>query len=124
MNQVFIYALVSNTTFLIALSLIQDLPILLPKFLKPYRLVLQGIVTAIICLIVMTIPFTLKPGLTFDTRSILISVTAFTTGFVPVAITVVAATIYRLLMGGVGVIPGIAVIITSAMIGLAWRKWL
>lgn len=124
MNQVFIYALVSNTTLLIALSLIQDVPILLPKFLKHYRLVLQGIVTAIICLIVMTIPFTLKPGLTFDTRSILISVTAFTTGFVPVAITVVAATIYRLLMGGVGVIPGIAVIISSAMIGLAWRKWL
>ncbi|MHB1454415.1 MAG: PAS domain S-box protein [Saccharofermentanales bacterium] len=59
----------------------------------------------------------------FDTRSILISVTALTFGLIPTLITVVIATIVRLIIGGAGVLPGLAVIMTSSLIGLSWRRW-
>jgi LytS/YehU family sensor histidine kinase len=37
---------------------------------------------------------------------------------------VVGASVFRLYAGGVGTLPGLLVIITSGMIGLAWRRWL
>ena len=85
--------------------------------------VYNGVMIAMICVAIMALPYTLQPGLVFDTRSILISVSALIFGFVPTLITVLAAVAYRLLAGGVGSLPGIAVIVSCAVIGLAWRRF-
>ncbi|MBN1777002.1 MAG: PAS domain S-box protein [Clostridiales bacterium] len=88
------------------------------------QLIVTGVSTAAICLTIMALPYTLQPGLVFDTRSILISVTALVFGPVPAAITTAAALAFRISAGGIGTLPGVSVITSCALIGLAWRRWM
>jgi len=83
----------------------------------------NGIVLSGICAVIMNLPFTLKPGLVYDTRSILISVTGLAFGLIPTILTSITAILLRISIGGVGTPTGIAVILSSAAIGLLWRYY-
>ncbi len=116
-------ALFNNAALLLVLSVIYEVTGLLPskyRHLQPY---FSGVLIAIICSAIMLNPFTLKSGIIFDTRSVLISVTALIFGLIPTIITAVTAIIIRIHIGGFGAVTGVAVILSSALIGLAWRKW-
>ena len=116
-------ALFNNAALLFVLSVIYEVTGLLPskyRHLQPY---FSGVLIAIICSAIMLNPFTLKSGIIFDTRSVLISVTALIFGLIPTIITAVTAIIIRIHIGGFGAVTGVAVILSSALIGLAWRKW-
>ncbi|GEM_PF-451772 len=123
MEREVLLALFNNATLLLALSVIYEVAYLFPFKNKNIQLVFTGILIALTCGAVMGMPFTLQSGIIFDTRSILISVTALLFGLVPTGITVLVAIFLRLSIGGIGALPGIAVIVTSAMIGLVWRRW-
>lgn len=116
--------LFNNATLLLALSVIYEVAYLLPFKNRNLQLVFTGVLIALTCSAVMGMPFTLQSGVIFDTRSILISVTALIFGIIPTIITIIVAITLRLIIGGAGALPGIAVILTSAFIGLAWRRWL
>lgn len=116
-------ALIDNAAILLVLSVVFEVSYLLPSRYHRLQPVFSGIMIAVICIVVMKIPFTLQPGIIYDTRSILISVTALIFGLVPTSVTVVAAAIFRLSIGGAGTLQGLAVIFSSALIGLAWRRW-
>ena len=118
------YPYFQNASLLLLLSVILEAIYLIPQRLRRVRLVVLGVLSALICIAIMTVPYTLLPGLWFDTRSILISVTALAFGPIPTAITVFAALLYRMLLGGVGMVPGLAVIVSCAAIGLGWRRYL
>jgi len=117
-------ALITNAALLVVFSLIHEVIYLLPSKYKRMQPILSGFIISLICFAIMNIPFKLQPGIIFDTRSILISVTALIFGPIPTVITVITASITRLVMGGTGMLPGISVIVTSAAIGLIWRKWI
>jgi diguanylate cyclase (GGDEF)-like protein/PAS domain S-box-containing protein len=119
-----IVALINNAAQLLVLFVIYEVTYLLPPKYHRMRPVLSGLLISLICVVIMSMPFKLQPGLFYDTRSIIISVTALIFGAIPTIITVVVAILYRLMIGGVGTLPGIAVITSSALIGLAWRQWL
>lgn len=123
MDQTVMIALFNNAATLLVLSVVFEIAYLLPSKYHRIRPVISGCLIAVICIAIMKMPFTLLPGVVFDPRSILISVTALMFGFVPTAITVVAASLLRLSGGGAGAWPGVAVILSSAFIGLAWRRW-
>jgi len=123
MEREVLFALFNNATLLLALSVIYEVAYLLPFKNRNVQLVFTGVLIALTCSAVMGMPFTLQSGVIFDTRSILISVTALVFGLIPTGITVLVAILLRLSIGGIGALPGIAVIVTSAMIGLAWRRW-
>ena len=124
MTLAMVVSMIDNAMMLLALSVIYEVIQLAPLKYRRMLPVLNGLLIASICIIIMSKPFMLETGLFFDTRSILISATALTFGPIPTILTVVAASIYRLSLGGSGTLPGLAVIITSALIGLAWRRWL
>lgn len=124
MERDILIALFNNATLLLALSLIYEVVYILPLRKRQLQLALIGILIALTCGAVMSMPFTLQSGIIFDTRSILISVTALVFGVIPTVITVITAIILRLSIGGAGALPGIAVIISSALIGLVWRHWI
>ena len=65
----------------------------------------------------------LIPGLIFDTRSILLVVTGLYFGPIPTLIAVAFTATFRILNGGVGMITGVGVIVTSAGMGLFWRYY-
>lgn len=123
MGQTVMNALFNNAALLLVLSVIFEVSYLLPSKYHRVKPFINGILIALVCAAIMSMPFKLQTGVIFDTRSILISVTALIFGVIPTLITVAAAATIRLIMGGVGTVPGIAVILTSALIGLAWRRW-
>lgn len=122
MHQTVVSALISNAALLMLVSIIQELTN--QVFLRPRsKQVANGVLIAFTCIAIMTIPFELIPGLVFDTRSILISVTALVFGPVTTVITIVPAVVYRILRGGIGTLPGVLVILMSGILGLVWRRW-
>jgi len=124
MERDILIALFNNATLLLALSVIYEVAYLLPFKIRNLQLIFSGVLIALTCSAVMSVPFTLQSGIIFDTRSILISVTALVFGLIPTAITVIVAIMMRMIIGGAGALPGISVILASALIGLAWRRWL
>lgn len=122
MIQDILTALLNNAALLLVLSVIFEVTYMLPARFNRVRPYLSGLMIAMICIAVMIRPFTFRPGLFYDTRSIIISVTALVFGLVPTAIAAAAAVIYRLFIGGAGTLPGVLTILSSALIGLAWRR--
>lgn len=80
MERDILVALFDNATLLLALSVIYEVVYILPLRNRNLQLALIGILIALTCSAVMSMPFTLQSGIIFDTRSILISVTALVFG--------------------------------------------
>ncbi len=115
--------LLCNASWLLSLFVLYEFTSQIKS--KHQRLVsiLYGVLIGAICVAVMALPFSLRNGIVFDARSILLSITALIFGGIPVTIAAAAAIVFRVWMGGAGLYAGVASIITSAAIGLLWRKW-
>lgn len=123
MNQNLWLGLANNASLLLALFIIYEISYLVVNKNHALRQVVNGILIAGICIAIMSLPYQLYPGIVFDTRSILISVTALTFGIVPAGMVAVISVIFRIIIGGAGTFAGIATILASAIIGLIWRQW-
>lgn len=122
MQYVIIQKLIYNALLLLALTLPYEFN--LPERLKKYRLYILGIYIGLIGIAMMSFPFFSGDGIIIDSRSILMSVTAFHFGTIP---TILAATIiflYRLYFGGKAVWAGILIIITASATGLLFRLFI
>lgn len=119
-----LFALANNAALLLSLTIVYEVTYGIPARFRRIQPYVCGLFIALICIIIMSFPLTLSSGVIFDTRSILISVTAFTFGPIPTVIVACVAAAVRVLIGGTGMFSGIAVIATSALIGLGWRRWL
>lgn len=82
-----------------------------------------GLLISMIVVFVMLNPFPISEGVVLDTRSILISVSAFFFGLIPTLMTVITASIVRIDAGGSGTTTGLLVIFSSGLIGLLFRKF-
>lgn len=122
MNNPIATSMINNAALLLVMSIIYEVSYYIPEKNKKIRPYVNGIMIAGICIAIMMVPFRLSEGIVFDTRSIIISVTGFIFGAIPTIITAFAATVFRLYMGGSGALPGIIVILSSAVIGLGWRR--
>ena len=117
-----IIGLVNNIALLLALGLIYDMVGFRSRGEKPsLQQVLTGIVLGTVGIALMLTPWELTPGLFFDARSILLGISGLFFGTIPTLIAVSMTAALRFSIGGSGVWPGIAVIITSGVIGIAWR---
>jgi PAS domain S-box-containing protein len=123
MDKSIILGLVYNTAILLAFSMLYDYSWLPKQKTKslPGKF-LAGLIIGSVGIILMLTPWRQVPGLVFDTRSVLLSLSGLFFGFIP---TIVAAAImgfFRFLLGGPGSLMGIAVIVSSASIGYLWRN--
>lgn len=117
-----VIGLINNIALLLALGLIYDI-LGLRRLTAPSLLqqLFTGIILGSMCVAVMFTPLILVPGLVFDTRTVLLSISGLFFGAIPTAIAAVMAAAYRLHGGGPGVWVGLTTIVTSSVIGLAWR---
>jgi PAS domain S-box-containing protein len=113
--------LIQNAALLVSMTLVYGVIERGGRWSKPVRRIAGGLAVASITVGVMLVPWEFVPGIQFDTRSIVLSVSGLFFGFVPTAIASVAAGALRALRGGAGMWTGIAVILASAGIGLVWR---
>ena len=123
MSQSLWLGLINNASMLLALSVVYEVSYIIAKENKKAQKVISGVLIAGACLVIMSLPYHLYEGIVFDTRTILISVTAFSFGPIPAVITAFVAGIFRFNAGGDGVAMGIATIVSSCLIGLIWRRF-
>ncbi|QRN86176.1 diguanylate cyclase [Clostridia bacterium] len=92
---------------------------------EPYRIVKMigaGLFIGIVGISLMLNPMFLLPGVFFDTRTILLTVTGFFFGLVPTLVASIITVIFRLTLGGVGAYIGSLTIILASVCGLIFRK--
>jgi PAS domain S-box-containing protein len=115
-------SIINNTALLILLVLAYDL--LYPRLSRKStvtRSLLTGFALGLIGMVVMLVPWQCTSGVTFDTRSILLSLSGLFFGPVPTAAAAAMTIVLRIVQGGAGTLTGSLVIIASAGIGLLWR---
>jgi PAS domain S-box-containing protein len=123
MNKEFIISLLQNVAILLSFSMLYDYywikseekRNLLIKFIT-------GLVLGGISLVLMLTPWKLSPGLVFDTRSIMLSISGLFFGAIPTSIAMFMTGTYRIFLGGDGLWMGLAVIFSSGTIGILWGK--
>lgn len=111
--------LIVNSAVLIALSvLFGSLSCMRISGLKGYKIV-EGFLYGGITIVAMTI---LHPvGLIYDGRSIVMSLAGFLGGPITAGISAVTAGIFRIYLGGSGLLTGMLTLFTPAIIGLIFR---
>ncbi len=84
---------------------------------------LMGLLIGLITILIMSNALEITKGIIFDTRSVMISVTAL---FFPLSTSLIAtiiAIIYRIYIGGSGVYAGALTLFSSFLIGILWKKY-
>lgn len=113
--------LLNNTAIMLALGVIYDALGLHNIHDRRKRQLISGLLIGTLGIAIMYTPWELMPGVFFDTRWVLISLSALFFGFAPTLIAVIMTVSFRLYQGGAGAYVGSLVIIIPAFIGLAWR---
>lgn len=122
MNSQSFIALAQNISLLLATAVVFDLLAVRWQVgrASPRQLVV-GVILGGVGLLIMLTPWTFTPGVVFDTRSVLVTVTGLFFGTVPTVVTVLMTSGLRLFIGGVGAWTGASVIVASGAVGLIWR---
>jgi len=82
---------------------------------------LSGILFGVICVIGMMAPIEVTPGVIFDARSVVVSMSGLFGGPITGGIAAVIAAGYRLWLGGGGTAVGVWVVVSCLLFGLAYR---
>ncbi len=123
MADVALLPLVQNAAILLGLAVVYDLA--LARWTRrrgPLGPVIVGLMVGALGIAIMLTPWVLAPGIVFDTRSVLLAVTGLVFGPVPTIVAMVVTAAFRITQGGEGAAVGVAVIIASGSIGMAWRR--
>src|SRR5512133_35512 len=86
------------------------------------RQLVSGFAIAAIGLAMIATSLRLSSGVIFDTRSVLLAVTGLFFGWIPMLMAVTITAAYRLYIGGPGSFVGVAVIVSSGLLGVLWRR--
>ena len=113
--------LLLNTTFLVSISIIYNLFFQRIQAQKLIFKLLGGVILGLAGIVLMTISLKLPNGVIFDTRSILLCISGLFYGLVPTSIAALIVAGYRVFLGGPGMYMGVAVVVSSATIGVLWR---
>lgn len=123
MQETFIIGLVHNISMLLVFTMLYDYFWIRTKQNSIWAEIVTGLVLSLVGILLLLTPWTYKEGLIFDTRSILLSISGLIIGPIPTLIAISLIAIYRYFIGGTGVWMGIAVIISSGLIGVLWRTF-
>jgi PAS domain S-box-containing protein len=115
--------LLNNAALMLILCVIYDTFGIYAISNKNLRDCLTGVLVGLIGIAVMLSPWSLQPGVFFDTRWVLLSLCGLFFGLIPTAVAVIIAGAFRLYQGGLGGIVGTVVIVVTACVGLAWKYW-
>lgn len=123
MNNSLLLSLIQNTAILLSFSILYEFLWVQKNESFSFRnQFFSGLVVGCIGVVLMLSSWEMAPGFVFDTRSVVLSISGLFFGAIPTIIAILVTGIYRLLLGGEGVMMGIAVIISSGGIGIFWKR--
>ncbi|MBE0434603.1 MAG: PAS domain S-box protein [Methylomicrobium sp.] len=117
-------ATLQNAALLLTIALAFDMTA--GRFLFKPKLAGQiviGLGIALIGMVIMLTPWYYQPGIIFDTRSVLLSISGLFFGTIPTAIAMAGTAALRLYQGGIATWTGVSVIILSGLAGILWRHF-
>ena len=121
MDQVTIVEFAKGVALLLALCLIQGF--IARRWTRGELIgqVLSGVLFGGICVTGMMTPIEMTPGVIFDARSVVLSMSGLFGGPVVGGVAAVIAGGYRLWLGGGGVLVGVSVAVACVLLGLGYR---
>jgi PAS domain S-box-containing protein len=116
--------LLNNAVLLLALATVYDLLTVKGQSRKRsiFGNLISGFALGFLGIGLMTASVRLVPGIVFDTRSVLLSISGLFFGPAPTIIAMGMTAAFRLAQGGAAAYAGTAVIIATGSIGLIWRR--
>ncbi|MDD5286252.1 MAG: PAS domain S-box protein [Desulfuromonadaceae bacterium] len=124
MNENIFIDFIENTALLLSLGLVYDVLYRRKRVALPVlNKIASGLIIGGIAVILMAAPIKWESGIIFDTRTILLGLTGLFFGAIPTFLAIATAGLYRLNLGGGGAPMGVATIISSGLLGLAWRHY-
>jgi len=112
--------LINNVALLLALCILYRFLIGIWKHGEMTGRVLAGLLFGGVAVAGMMNSFHYAPGIIFDGRSVVLSMSGLFGGPVTAVIAFVTAALYRLLLGGAGALTGAGVMFTSAVLGVGY----
>ncbi len=100
------------------------LNIILGKSINDHKLpakIVYGLVFSVILYLILYNPYTTANGIIYDSRTVLLGFIVLYYDPISVVIATVAAVLFRVQIGGIGVVPGVITIITTVCIGFVAR---
>lgn len=113
--------LLQNAALLVALTALYGQIIRIGSLKKLYTQILTAVLFGLVAIAGMRMPLRYAPGIVYDGRSIILSVSGLFGGTVIAVVSAIIAGAYRAYMGGYGVWAGLATIITCPIVGLICR---
>ncbi|NMB61919.1 MAG: HD domain-containing protein [Chloroflexi bacterium] len=86
--------------------------------------VVRGGVFGVVAVAAMLNPFTFSPGVIFDGRSVILSIGGLFGGPIVAAIAATIATVYRIFLGGGGMLTGVGSIVIATVGGIFYRHYI
>lgn len=116
-------ALLNNAILLLVLCVVYDNFGVYAISNRKLRDFISGVIIGLISIAVMLNPWSLRPGVFFDTRWVLLSLCGLFFGPTATVVAVLIAGSFRLYQGGPGGLVGTLVVVVTACVGLAYRHW-
>lgn len=122
MTLIGIVGIFQNAALLLTIALAFDMTAGRLLF-KPHLFwqLLIGVGLASVGAVIMLTPWYYQPGIIFDTRSVLLSVSGLFFGTLPTVVAMTGTVLVRLYQGGIATWTGVSVIIASGLTGIIWR---
>jgi PAS domain S-box-containing protein len=124
MNDVPFLLLAQNAMLLLGAAFLFDM--VTHRFRLRQSLLMQafaGFALGALGITVMLTSWVFGPGIVFDTRSILLGISGLFFGAFPTVIAMAMTAAFRIFQGGTGLLTGVLVILSSGLIGIAWRRF-
>ncbi len=122
MNEATVLGLINNTALLLAIALLFDLVAGNWKIGQTrLKQIPVGMFIGAVGIALMLTRWEFVPGIIFDTRSILLSISGLFFGLIPTLIAMAMTAAFRIYQGGAATLTGVSVILATGTIGLLWR---
>jgi PAS domain S-box-containing protein len=122
MSDSIVVGLLQNTAILLSFALLYDYIWVKDKIRQTiWNKLLTGLIIGGVGILLMLTPWTLVPGIVFDTRSIILAISGLFFGPIPTIIAMLITASYRVFLGGDGMLMGLSVIAVSGSTGILWN---
>ncbi len=114
-------SLVLNTTLLLSIGILFNFFYQKIHAQSLLYHILGGVILGVAGIALVSLGIRLSDDVIFDTRSILLGVSGLFYGALPTSIAAVIIALYRVSLGGAGMVTGVVVTLASAATGVIWR---
>lgn len=123
MNFEIVTAFSANVLLLLGIAVVYSMFPINSKMNSYLKRIIMGILVGVVGITIMSNHYELAPGIVFDSRAIIISITGMFIGYIATFVAAIFMVLYRIFIGGPGAFTGVLWIIVAGAMGLLWRQY-